>query len=53
MAWLGAPDRRELVDIKSSSLVSDPLGTSAQRMLQALPEGETNPAMWPRAALLS
>ncbi len=44
MAQLGARDRRQPVDIKLSSLVSDLLGTSARRMLQALAEGETNPA---------
>ena len=34
----------EEAHIKLSSLVSDLLGTSARRMLQALAEGETNPA---------
>ena len=34
----------EEAHIKLSSLVSDLLGTSARRMLQALAEGETDPA---------
>ena len=34
----------EEAHIKLSSLVSDLLGTSARRMLQALADGETNPA---------
>src|SRR6516165_4655811 len=34
----------EEAHIKLSSLVSDLLGLSAQRMLKAIPEGETNPA---------
>src|SRR5262249_59777636 len=34
----------EEAHIKLSSLVSDLLGASARRMLQALAEGETNPA---------
>jgi hypothetical protein len=34
----------EEAHIKLSSLVSDLLGVSAQRMLKALSEGETNPA---------
>src|SRR5437868_9317743 len=33
----------EEAHIKLSSLVSDPLGPSAQRMLKAIAEGETNP----------
>jgi transposase len=33
----------EEAHIKLSSLVSDLLGASARRMLQALAEGETNP----------
>ena len=35
----------EEAHIKLSSLVSDLLGTSARRMLRALAEGETNPAV--------
>ncbi len=35
---------REEAHLKLSSLVSDLLGTSARRMLQALAEGETDPA---------
>ncbi len=35
---------REEVHIKVSSLVSDLLGISARRMLQAVADGETNPA---------
>ena len=34
----------EEAHIKVSSLVSDLLGTSARRMLQAVADGETNPA---------
>ncbi|HUF19205.1 MAG TPA: hypothetical protein VMP00_00470, partial [Burkholderiales bacterium] len=35
--------------IKLSSLVSDLLGTSARRMLQALADGETTLAQWRRS----
>jgi len=35
----------EGTDIKSSSLVSDPLGASALRMLKALADGETIPQL--------
>ena len=35
----------EEAQLKLSSLVSDLLGTSARRMLKALAEGETNPAV--------
>jgi transposase len=38
----------EEAHIKLSSLVSDLLGASARRMLQALAEGETNPAAFSR-----
>src|SRR5262245_28632662 len=41
MAQLGARDRRQAVDIKLSGSVSDLLGASARRMLQASAEGET------------
>ena len=37
----------EEAHIKLSSVVSDLLGTSARRMLQALADGETDPATWP------
>jgi hypothetical protein len=37
----------EETHIKLSSLVSDLLGLSARRMLQALADGETNPTSWP------
>jgi len=37
----------EEVHMKLSCLVSDLLGVSAQRMLKALADGKTNPALWP------
>jgi hypothetical protein len=37
----------EEAHIKVSSLVSDLLGVSARRMLQALADGETDPAALP------
>jgi transposase len=36
----------EEAHIKLSSLVSDLLGVSARRMLHALAEGRTDPALW-------
>lgn len=36
----------EEAHLKLSRLVSDLFGTSARRMLQALADGETNPATW-------
>ena len=37
-------ERQKVAHIKISSLVSDLLGISARRMLQALADGETDPA---------